>query len=150
MSVLEDTKQAHWGLSAFFFGVLALIAAVLLMSGFMMPEPEQSVGTTIGEIARDIRNAALGNPTEAAQADASSRFDVQALLSVVTPVLAGIATVLGGISMYRREHASLSKMAIAFGLSAIVMQYVFWLAVLVCGVFLLATIVSNMDGILGG
>lgn len=150
MSILNEKMHAHWGLPAFFAGVAALVASALFVSGLMMPEPEQSVGTMIGEIARDIRNAATGKAESAPAAEASRGFDIEAILMIVTPVLAGLATVLGGISLYRHEPPLLSKIAIALGVSAIVMQFVFWLALLICGVVLLSMILSNMDGILGG
>ena len=149
MSILDERMHAPWGLSAFYFGVAALLAAALVMSGFLVPETDKSIGTTLGEIARDMRDAALGASTEGAQSQAPSTFDVQWLLTIATPILAATATGLGGMSLYRHEPATLSKLAIAFGVSAFLMQFVFWLAVMVCGTVLLISIISNMDGIFG-
>ena len=149
MSISSEAPQAHWGLIGFCFGACALLAAVMLTSGMMAPEPEQSIGTTIGEIARDIRQAATGGSKSVAPVAEPSGFDGLGLLMIVTPILAGVATVLGGISLYRHEPKTLSKMAIAMGLSAVAMQFAFWLAVLICGTVLLVSIMSNMGGILG-
>jgi len=152
MSIAEQVPRASWGFIGFCFGALALLAAVMMTSGMMAPtpEPQQSIGTTIGEIARDIRAAATGSPTHVADAPKIETFDLIGVLLIVTPILGGIATVLGGISLFRHEPTTLPKMAIAMGIGAIVMQYALWLALLVCGTVLLVSIISNMDGILGG
>lgn len=107
MSVAKEGHQAHWGPAGFCFGVSALIAAVMLTSGMMAPEPDQSIGTTLGEIARDIRLAATGVSKDAAPVAEPSGMDVIGLLVVVTPILAAIATVLGGISLFRLEPTAL-------------------------------------------
>ena len=148
MLMSDETLSARWGLAAFLFGVAAILASVALTSGMMAPEPEQSIGTTIGEIARDIRNAATG-ARGVDKEPARDAFDLQSLLLIVTPVLAAIAAVLGGVSLFRHEPAVLSKLAIAFGISAIAMQFVFWLALMICGTILLVSIVSNIGDILG-
>ncbi len=147
MSITKEMPRAHWGLVAFCFGVFALLSAAILTSGLMTPEPEMSIGTTIGEIAMDIRNAATGNATKAMTPQDTS--DTIWFLMIVTPILAALAAVIGGISLFRHEPAALSKMAIAMGIGAFVMQYAFWLALLICGTVLLISIVSNMGGIFG-
>lgn len=147
MSTSIDVTPAHWGLIGFVFGVAALCAAVVLTSGMLAPVPEQSVGTLIGEMARDIRNAATGVASAPVE---NPTMDLDALLAVLTPVLAVIAAVLGGISLFRHEPTALPKLAIGLGISAFVMQYAFWMAMLICGTVLLVAIVSNIGDILGG
>jgi hypothetical protein len=151
MSLAEHAPRASWGLIGFCFGVFALLAAAMLTSGLMSPapEPEQSIGTAIGEIARDIRAAATGVTTHVPDAPRAESFDMIPVLLIVTPILAAIAALLGGISLFRHEPATLPKMAIAMGVGAIVMQYAFWLALVICATLLLISIVSNMDGIFG-
>ena len=151
MSIAIHTPRASWGLIGFCFGVLALLAATMMVSDLMAPPPEaeKSIGTAIGEIARDIRAAATGSPTPVAEAPPADAFDLHAVLFIVTPILGGLAALLGGISLFRHEPRTLSKMAIAMGVGAFVMQYVLWLALLICGTVLMVSVVSNMDGILG-
>jgi hypothetical protein len=122
----------------------------MLTSGMMAPEPDQSIGTPLGEIARDIRLAATGVSKDAAPAAEPSGMDVLGLLVVVTPILDATATVLGGISLFRLEPTALPRFAIAMGLGAFVMQYAFWLAALICGTMLLVSIISNMGDIFSG
>lgn len=61
--------------------------------------------------------------------------------------MASIAVVLGGIGLYRHEQHRLPYLAIGIGLSSIVMQFVFWLALIICSVVLLTTITKNLGGI---
>ncbi|MGJ8606070.1 MAG: hypothetical protein ACSHXH_18290 [Marivita sp.] len=151
MSLTADAPRANFGLLGFFFGVGALLAAAMLTSGVFMPEPQQSVGTSIGEIARDIRAAANGIFSETVEAPAAASepapFDPTKLLSIVTPIFAAIAVVLGGASLFRHEPTSLPKLAIGFGIGAIVMQFVFWLALVICGTMVLVAILSKMESI---
>ncbi|MBK0399182.1 hypothetical protein H0I76_08275 [Limibaculum sp. M0105] len=51
--------------------------------------------------------------------------------------------------MFRREAPTLPALAIELGCSAFVMQYVFWRALVICGIYLLVAIVNNLDSILG-
>lgn len=147
MSLAADAPRAHFGLIGFFFGVVALLAAAIMTSGVLMPETQQSIGTSIGEIARDIKAAATGAFTESAASPEPAPFDPTKLLAIVTPVLAAIAVILGGVSVYREEPTSLPKLAIGFGLGAVAMQYVFWMALLICGAVIVTAIISNMDSI---
>jgi hypothetical protein len=54
---------------------------------------------------------------------------------------------LGDVGLYRNEPHRLSYLAVGIGLSAFVMQYVFWLAILICGIALLISIVENLGSI---
>jgi len=41
----------------------------------------------------------------------------------------------------------LPKYAIGLGLGAVLMQYVFWMALLICGTMILISILKNLDSI---
>jgi hypothetical protein len=73
----------------------------------------------------------------------NSQFITNAALGV-----AGLAVMLGGIGLFRNEPHRLSYLAVGVGLSAIVMQYVLWLAIIMCAVVLLVSIIGNLDSIL--
>ncbi|MGB3407525.1 MAG: hypothetical protein WBA67_08520 [Jannaschia sp.] len=134
----------------FFMGVAAVIVIVIQLSSFFAP-PEQSSASVIGEIAAEIRlsakRALSGEP--AAESTPAPR-EYGHLVTVMALCLAGGAVLLGGLGLYRHEPHRLSYLALGFGTSAFIMQYVFWLALLMCGVALLVAIIGNLDGILGG
>ncbi|MEL7345289.1 MAG: hypothetical protein AAFN59_10590, partial [Pseudomonadota bacterium] len=140
---LDDRPKL--GLIAFFIAALALVAVTLHVSGVIDP-PKQSTAQTIGQIAAEIRDSAQRalSGQEPAPPPEPAR-DIAFALTVAVPILAGLATVLAGISLYRGETPTLPKIAIAMGIGAFVMQFVFWLAVVICAFVLLVAVVKNMD-----
>jgi hypothetical protein len=151
MSLVAQSPRANFGLLGLFFGIAAVFAAALLTSGAMIPEPQQSLGTSIGEIARDIKTAATGVFTDGAGttpiAPDPAPFDPTLLLSILTALLGSVAVAMGGISLFRHEPTSLAKLAIGLGLGAVVMQYAFWLALLICGTLIITATLSNIGDI---
>lgn len=150
MSARTLEPRPIWGLWGLALGAAALVIVALQMSAiFSAPAPDP--GTVIGEIAAEMRQSAtralLGQVPPEPQAKPWSVMDFLILLA---PVLAGLATLIGGISLYRREAPRLATIAITLGVSAFVMQYVFWLAIAICGILLLTAIVTNLESILGG
>ena len=150
MSSHASAPRSVWGLTGLIFGIVALVIVLLQVSAvFSGPQPDTA--TTIGEIAAEIRKSAirgmLGKPQPAPE---PQEWTIVDSLMLLAPVLAGIAAILGGIGLFRREAPQLAVIAIAFGASAFVMQYAFWLALFIGGICLLIAIISNMDGILGG
>ena len=73
--------------------------------------------------------------------------DYSQFITTAALCTAAIAVALGGIGLYRNEPHRLSYMAVGVGVSAFFLQYVFWLAILICGVALLISIVGNLDSI---
>jgi len=150
MSTSTAGHRPVWGLVAFFVGIIALVAVTLHVSDTFV-EPEKSAAQAIGEIAAEIRDSAQralsGEPSAAPPARA---WDVNRFLQLAVPILAAVAAVLGAIGLFRREAPILPAIAIGMGCSAFVMQYVFWLALVIGGFCLLIAIVNNLDSILGG
>ena len=149
MSHAQHFPRATWGFAGFIVGTFGLVAALLLVSGYFS-EPEQSAAATIGQFAAEIRQSAKLALTGAEMPSAQPRgMDGNDYLALITPVIAAIAIILGGLSMHLNEPANLSKFAIGFGIAALTMQYVFWLAMLLCGMMLIYTVISNFGEILG-
>jgi hypothetical protein len=129
-------------------GIASLVAVVIQLSVFFEPQ-EKSAGTVIGEIAADLKqSAARAFSGEPALETTPPPPDYLQVITAAAICAAGIAVILGGIGLYRNEPHRLSHLAMGFGVSAIVMHYVFWLAILICGVALLISIIGNLDSIL--
>lgn len=147
MQQITDMPPAKFGLIGFMLGVASLVAIVIQLSLFFEPQ-EKSAGTFIGEIAADIKqSAARALSGEPAPEITPPPPDYSQMITAAALCAAGIAVVLGGIGLYRNEPHRLPYLAMGFGVSAIVMQYVFWLAVLICGVALMISIIGNLDSI---
>ena len=142
-------RPAKFGLVGFILGIASIVVVLIQLSAFFEPQAKSS-GTVIGEIAADIRQSAAralsGDP---APEPTPLPRDFSRMITIAALCAAGIAVVLGAIGLYRNEPHRLSYMAVGVGFSAFVMQYVFWLAILICGVALLISIVGNLDSIFG-
>ncbi len=147
MEQVITERPAKFGLAGFILGVASLLVILIQLSAFFEPQAKTS-GSVIGEIAADIKQSAAhalaGQP---APEPGSPPKDYSRAVTISAICLAAIAVVLGGIGLYRNEPHRLSYMAVGAGVSAFVMQYVFWLAILICGVTLLISIIGNLDGI---
>lgn len=140
-------QPAKFGLIGFMLGVASLVVILVQLSAFFQPQ-EKTSGSIIGEIAADIKqSAARALKGEPAPKPTPPQQDYGRFVTIAALCVAGIAVALGGIGLYRNEPHRLSYMAVGIGLSAIVMQYMFWLAILICGVALLISIVRNLDTI---
>jgi hypothetical protein len=139
-----------WGQVAIGTGALALSLGMLhVFGGPFTPQP--SVGTTIGEIAGEMRAAALravnGEPQPA---PVPRGWDIDRVLMLAAPLFGVVAIVLSMISALRRERLRLAGYGAALGVGAIVFQLIWWIAALMAGVILLVAIVENIGDILGG
>lgn len=155
MTDMTLESRPKWGLAGFILGAIALLMVVLTIAqlfGQSQSASSTSIGTSIGEIAAEIRQAAQarisGEPRpEVVQAPKTA--DLRDVVVIIAYVLASISIIAAGISLYRGEPATLAKIAIALGLSAIVMQYAFWMALLICGMMIITAIINNIGDILG-
>jgi hypothetical protein len=147
MQQVAIDKPAIFGLLGFLLGIASLVVILIQLSAFFEPQ-EQSSGSVIGEIAADIKQSAMralsGDP---APEPTPPPKDFGQFITIAALCVAGLAVVLGGVGLYRNEPHRLSYLAVGIGVSAIVMQYVFWLAILFCSVALLISIVGNFDSI---
>ena len=144
-----EERPAKFGLVGFMLGIASLVVILIQLSAFFEPQ-EKSSGTVIGEIAAEIKQSA----TRAWEGAPAPKFtppprNYRQFITFAALSVAGIAVVLGGIGLYRNEPHRLSYLAVGIGISALVMHYVFWLAILICGVALLVSIIGNLDSIFG-
>lgn len=136
-----------WGFWAVMSGALAL---VLVFAQFVGPsyEPQPSVGTQIGEIAGEIKRSAwrsfFGLKAPEPQVRAASVWDH---LAIIAPILGIVAVVLSLISGVLRENWRFALYGTGLGATAIVFQFLWLLALLICGVLLLIVIIENMGDI---
>lgn len=143
-----EERPAKYGLVGFMLGIASLVVILIQLSAFFEPQ-EKSNGSIIGEIAADIKqSAARALAGEPAPEPTPPPRDYSHFITISALCVAGIAVALGGIGLYRKEPHRLSYMAVGIGVSAFVMQYVFWLAIIICGVVLLISIIGNLDSII--
>ncbi|MCF7699048.1 hypothetical protein [Loktanella sp. M215] len=128
-------------------GIASLVVILIQISVFFEPQ-EKSSSSIIGEIAADIKqSAARVLAGEPAPEPTPLPQNYSQFITIAALCVAAVAVVLGAIGIYRNEPHLLSYMAVIFGVSSFMMQYMFWLAILICGVALLISIIGNLDSI---
>ncbi len=151
---MSDTFQIpsgfRWGYVSIALGALALLLAMVhIFGGPFAPQP--SIGTTIGEIAGDMRAAALRSLRGDAQpAPQPVGWDIDRVLLLAAPLLGAAAIVMAVVSALARDGWRLPTYGAALGVAAIVFQLIWWVAALFAGVLLLVAIIENVGDILGG
>ena len=152
MTMIDTSPRPIWGLSGFIIGTIAIALAGIVMTGTFDP-PSQPVGITIGEIAADIKNAAKAAITGEANAAPTPAPEpvttpLRDIATFAIPVLAALAAICGAVGLFKHETRTLPLLAISAGAAAITLQFAIWLALMICGVILLGSILSNLDSIL--
>jgi hypothetical protein len=147
MEQVIKEQPAKFGLIGFVLGIASLVVILIQFSAVFEPQEKRS-GSVIGEIAADIKQSAArvlaGEPVPEPK---SSPQNYSQFITIAALLGAAMSVMLGGLGLYRKEPHQLSYMAVGVGVSALVMQYVFWLAILICGVALLISIIGNLDSI---
>ncbi|MEM9439752.1 MAG: hypothetical protein AAGA73_04845 [Pseudomonadota bacterium] len=115
-----------WGCWSVLIGALALVFAQLVGPTF---ESRPSAATQIGKIAGEIKRSAwrtlLGLPAPERQIRAAS---VWSYLAIIAPLLGLIAVSLSLISAVLRENWRYPVYGVSLGVTAIVFQFLWWLA----------------------
>jgi hypothetical protein len=143
-----EAPRPVWGLVGVIAGLIA-VALVTLSLSSIFAEPQPSMASQIGEMAAEIRKAAMRSMMGDAQpVPDTPAMTVAVIITLAIPVLAGGAALCGAIGLFRREPRSLPLLALGFGSGAFVMQYLFWMALFIGGVVLMVAIVNNLDSIL--
>jgi hypothetical protein len=138
-----DLGNHKWGLGAVFFGGLALIVSMIVI--FAGPfAPQQSVGTTIGQIIGEISLSAMNTVRgEGLPPPETPPWNIDRVLAVTGPVLAVIGFIAAIVSAFQHDPGRLPTYGALLGIAAITVQVLWWMALLIAGVVLLMSIIEN-------
>ncbi|MEM9782140.1 MAG: hypothetical protein AAF899_06660 [Pseudomonadota bacterium] len=127
--------------------VALMLALIHFWMGPLSPEP--AVADTIADTAvaiRDSMQRALSGAE--ARPPASSGFDAEIVMNLATSMLGGLAIVMGAIGIACGAPARIAGTGLALGASAVVFQFVAWIALLIVGAIVLAAIINNLGDLL--
>lgn len=146
-----DLRSAPFSMAAIGFGAIGLFVALLVVyAGPFAPQPD--IGTTIGEIAGNMRAAAWRSFLGLEQPEATivqRAWDIDRVLMAAAPA-AGVMGVVMAITAYiRHEPKRAATCGIALSIAAIFVQVLLIAALIIAGVMLLIGIMQNMDSIFG-
>ena len=147
---LPRLRNHPWGYGALLLGAVALFIAILnIFGGPFSSSP--SIGQQIGEIAADIRASALRKLSDEESPPVTARgWTIDRALLVAAPLIGVIALLCAIVSTFAGDPRKLALYGAAFGASAIVMQFVWWLVMVIAVAMIIVAIIENIDGILGG
>jgi len=138
--------RPHAGRAAFLLGAVALL--LVLVQTFAGPfAPQQDVGTSLGQIAADLRAAALGEGRGAPRpAPAPLPWDIDRGLAAGAAALAGLAVIAALAGLVRHEARPPATAGLVLGVAAILLQTLVWAVALVAGALVLAALVHAVLG----
>lgn len=151
MSDIAPTPPVfRWGYLSVGAGALALALSMLVIFGGPFT-PQPTVGTAIGDIAGDIVKSAWRTVRDVEQPPPVARgWDIDRVLMVAAPLVGVLAVLLSVVSAVLREPWRLPTYGATLGGAAIVFHFVWWIALLVCGVILLMSIIENIGSFFDG
>ena len=155
MSNVSTASQSNVRPVAGYFGFVvgALALLVVLVHFSVGPlSPQKSAAASIGEIAADVRTAAVnklkGRSTEPA-APKATPWTTDRIAKLVAAILAGLAIFLGLASFIRREDWRPAAAAVGLGAGAMAFQALTWAVLMLVGALVLVAIIQNIGQILG-
>ena len=135
------------GYVGFALGALSLL---LVLTQFWAGPfaPQQRTGVTVGELAAEIRQAAVrklkGQPPPK---PAARPWDIDRVLEVSAALLAGLALIAGAFGYTRREDWRPAAAGVTLGASAVAFQFFVWAILVIACAIIVAAVVHNIGNI---
>lgn len=141
------TSFRSWGVWAALVGAAALAMAFAQMAAPMM-EPGPPLGVQIGEIVGDIKRSALRSFIGMPPAEPEPSQTPHWVFWGLAATLSGIAAILLSLaSALRGEDLRLQVYGVSLGASALLVQMVWWVALLVLGMLLLLVVARALGAV---
>ncbi|MEL6267422.1 MAG: hypothetical protein AAFR52_17540 [Pseudomonadota bacterium] len=136
-------------MAGFGLGAIGLMLVMVhFWAGPFAPQP--ALEDVIADTAVGIRAAAERAMSGAPAAVEARAYDIDDILRIVGPVLAGTALIASLAAFATGAPWRLAAGGVVLGGTAILFQVVTWIAMVVIGVLLMGYILSNITEILGG
>ncbi|MFX0544463.1 hypothetical protein ACEWPL_002830 [Roseovarius sp. S1116L3] len=136
-----------WGVWAVATAALAL-GLVFLQMALPAFDTGPSTASQIGEIAGEIKRAAWRSFFGMSQAEVAPETPKLIFyLAIIAPVSAILSLVLSLVSRLTHEDWRLGAYGASLAVAALVLQFIWWLALLIMGFLLLVSILQNIGDI---
>lgn len=147
-----QSRSMTCSIAAIGFGALGMFLALLILyAGPFSPQPD--IGTTVGEIAGNMRAAALravqGLP-QPEQTIIQPAWDIDRILMAATPVFGVLGLLFGIAALIRHEPKRAATCGLTISAAAILIQVFLIVALVIAGAIILVGIMHNMGSILDG
>jgi hypothetical protein len=148
----EQNRSMMFSCAAIGLGALGMFVALFaIYAGPFTPQPD--IGTSIGEIAGNIRAAALRAVQGLPQPESvvvQPVWDIDRILMASAPAMGVLGVVMAITAYIRREPARAATCGMVLSVAAIFVQVVLIVALLIAGAIILVGILQNLDSIIGG
>ena len=148
----SDPQDAIFSYAAMVLGALGIsVALFVLYAGPFTPQPD--IGTQVGEIAGNMRAAALravqGFP-QPEETIVQSTWDIDRIMMAAAPVLGRLGVIASVIAFMRHEPKRMATYGLTVSIASIFMQVLLIAALIIAGAIMIVGIMQNLDSILGG
>ena len=147
-----DNQSMTFSLAAIGCGAAGMFLALfVLYAGPFSPQPD--VGTSIGEIAGNMKAAAQRALQGLPQPEATivePAWDIDRILMVLAPALGVLGLIMAITAYIRHEPKRAATCGLAISTAAIFVQVVLISVVIIAGAIILVGIMQNLDSIVGG
>jgi len=148
----SDPQDAIFSYAAMVLGALGIsVALFVLYAGPFTPQPD--IGTQVGEIAGNMRAAALravqGLP-QPEETIVQSTWDIDRIMMAAAPVLGLLGVIASVIAFMRHEPKRMATYGLTVSIASIFMQVLLIAALIIAGAIMIVGIMQNLDSILGG
>jgi hypothetical protein len=145
-----ETQDIGRSAGNFGFAIGALALVLVFLHFWVGPfAPQDSATVTLGELAVDIKQAAIdkvrGVPKAAPEA---APWDIDRVLRAITAVFAALAILAGAVAYVRGGPKRLAAAAVALGVGAATFQFLIMAFYAMVFLLLIYIIFSQFDGVL--
>ena len=151
MTETSAKRSISFGISAMAVSGLALFIAVAhLTFGPLAPQPsiERTVAETAVAIKEAAKRAVMGEKEPIEDSSGRSSWNVDLIIDAAVFALAGVAMALAMVALVRREERPPAFMGFSMGAGVLLLTWLQWIALIICGLILLVAIISNLGEIL--
>lgn len=146
-----DTRGMAFSYAAIGLGALGLFTALfVLYAGPLSPQPD--VGTSIGEIAGNMKAAAqraLQGIPQPEETIVEPTWTIDRILMAAAPALGVLGVVMAIVAYIRHEPKRAATCGMCLSVAAIFVQVVLIVTLIIAGAILLVAIMQNLDSIAG-
>lgn len=143
-------RSMSFGIGSMAVAALALVISVAHFSlGPFTPQPpvEKTIAETAVKIKQALKRAVTGEKAPKVEAVRASPLDVDRVIDVVSLVLGAGAMALAVIALCLRERSRPAFMGFSLGAGVLLMAFLQWVALIICGAILLAAIIVNLHNL---
>ncbi len=145
-----EPKSNSFGLLAMVLAAIGLVVAVIQLSVGPF-ETHPPIEKTIAETAVAIKDAAKRAVTGEKAPEpvvVKSGMDIDTIIGIAVIVFAAAGMAMAVLALFRRETQTPAYVGFSLGAGVLLMAWLQWIALIICGAIILVAIINNLGDIL--